>query len=105
MKPSRKENDSITNENALKTPHARARVWYNNQFRMFAELWTSPSCQRFTLLDNPPDFKDWESESDDGSDYGPGVNYLNIDLEVSNINSSYDPVFVEEDGDYDVDFE
>ena len=30
---------------------------------------------------------------------------MNIVLEGSNVNSTYDPVFMEEDGDYDVNFE
>ena len=40
---------------------------------------------------------------DDGSDYKG--NYLNIDFEGLNGNSTYNPLFIEEDGSYDVNFE
>ena len=56
-------------------------------------------------MDNPPDLKDWKSESDDVSDSKPGGNYLNIDLEGLNGDSTFDPVFMEEDGNCYDDFE
>ena len=42
---------------------------------------------------------------DDGSDNKPVGSYLNIDLEGLNDDSTYDLVFMEEDGDNDVNFE
>ena len=47
----------------------------------------------------------WESGLDDESDYKPGVNNFNIDLKGSNVDSMYDLVLMEKDGDYYVDFE
>ena len=104
-KPNRNQNNSITNENALKTPYARARVCDSSQFKKLAELQTSPSCLRFSPLDKHLNLEAWESEFDDGSEYKPRVNDYNIDLEGKNVYSTYDPAFMEEDGDYDVDFE
>ena len=95
-KLNRNQNNSITNENALKSQHERARVCNSSQFR---KLVTSPSCLRCSPLNDTPNLEAWESEVDDGSEYKPGVNDYNIDLEGTNVDSTYDPAFMEEDKD------
>ena len=59
------------------------------------------------MLINWPDLRDWESYSDDGSDYEVGDTYLDLYVgeSVEENDETYDPVLMEQDVEFNFDLE
>ena len=69
-----------------------------------AHLWVSPYSLRCTALDDPLDLLHWEFASEDECDCEHGDTYIDINCSL-NIDDAYKPLFMSEDGNYDMHFD